>query len=255
MNEIFVGEPPLMVVSYIRVSGRGQLDGDGPDRQRDVIQNFCKTHRLDCRREFFEKAVSGTIDGVDRPEFAAMIQFAESCLNAADPIPIAGIVVERMDRLARDLMVSEMLLTECRRRKLKVFAVDQGALIDMAAEDADPTRILIRQILGALAQWEKSMLVAKLRAARDRARVERGMPVGQAKYGANESERTIVNLIHGLRGTLDQHGIPMTFEAIAQHLTEGGFKTRFGRAWKRRNVQWVYDTTTPTKNIDIVANT
>ena len=251
MNEIFVGEAPLTVVSYIRVSGRGQLDGDGPDRQRDEIRKFCKAHRLNLHGEFFEKAISGTVDGVDRPEFAAMLQCAESCLN--DGKPVAGIVVERMDRLARDLMVSEMLLTECRRRKLKVFAVDQGTLVDMAAEDADPTRVLIRQILGALAQWEKSMLVAKLRVARERARREGKIIFGHAKYGKDDAERAVINLIHGLRGTLDDYGIPMKFEDIAQHLTENGFKTRFGRAWKRRNVQWIYDTTTPTKNIDIVA--
>lgn len=253
MNEILVGEPPLQVVSYIRVSGRGQLDGDGPDRQRDEIRKFCKTHRLKLHWEFFEKAISGTIDGVDRPEFAAMLQFAEACLSEPGRTPVVAVVVERMDRLARDLMVSEMLLAECRKRKLKVFAVDQGALIDMAAEDADPTRVLIRQILGALAQWEKSMLVAKLRVARERARRERGVFMGNAKYGVDEAERTVINLIHGLRATLDQNGIPMTFEKIAARLTEAGFKTRFGRTWKRRNVHQIYESTTPTKTVDIVA--
>jgi len=53
-------------------------------------------------------------------------------------------------------MTQEFLLAECRKRGLKVYSADQGQLIDMAENGGDPTRVLIRQILGALAQWEKN---------------------------------------------------------------------------------------------------
>jgi len=40
--------------------------------------------------------------------------------------------------------------------------------------DDDPTRTLIRQVLGAVAQFEKSVIVPKLRTARVRTRRETG---------------------------------------------------------------------------------
>ena len=38
---------------------------------------------------------------------------------------------------------------------------------DLTSADGDPTRTLIRQVLGAVAQFEKSVIVLKLRAARE----------------------------------------------------------------------------------------
>lgn len=42
-----------------------------------------------------------------------------------------------------------------------------------------PTTELVRQILGAMSQFEKASLVAKLKGARDRARAERGRCEGR----------------------------------------------------------------------------
>src|SRR5204863_235004 len=104
-------------------------------------------------------------------------------------------VVERLDRLARDLMVSEFLLKELRIRGIKVFATDQGALIDMANNEGDPTRKLIRQIIAALSEWEKSQLVLKLRVARERKRKQTGRCEGPLPYGSITAERIILDTI------------------------------------------------------------
>ena len=34
-------------VGYVRVSGRGQLAGDGPERQAEAIRGYAKSHRLE----------------------------------------------------------------------------------------------------------------------------------------------------------------------------------------------------------------
>ena len=140
------------------------MEGDGPERQKDTIQAFCKTHGLNITDFAFEAAVSGTVEAMERPVFADVIERI-----AASNGSISGIVVERADRLARDLMVSELLLKECRERGIKVFSADRE-LIDLASDQSDPTQVLIRQIMGALAQWEKSQLVLKLRKSRERIR-------------------------------------------------------------------------------------
>jgi len=256
MNEvpsIFVAESaapkpePLRVFTYIRVSGKGQLSGDGPERQRDSISAFCAAHNLDPRHEFFERAVSGTIDATDRPAFAGMLEHIDS-----GDEKVAAIVVERMDRLARDLMVSEVLLAECRKRGIKVFSADQGLLVDMAGEkNADPTRVLIRQILGALSQWEKSMLVIKLRLARERIRRKKGKCEGVRKYGEKPGEQDVINLIHGFRSTLDIWHQPMEYKLIAKYLNESGFRNRSGGLWTDEYVRWLYHNTKPTQTVEM----
>jgi DNA invertase Pin-like site-specific DNA recombinase len=83
---------------------------------------------------------------------------------------VRTIIVESPDRFARDLTVQ---LTG--HDFLKGLGVE---LIPTTAPDffteETPTAVLVRQVLGAIAQFEKSALVAKLKAARDRKIAETG---------------------------------------------------------------------------------
>jgi len=218
------------VFAYIRVSGKGQVEGDGPDRQKDIIGAFCLKHGLALLdgNIYFEPGVSGTVDGLDRPAFTRLLFSVERLREAGEEV--TGIVVERLDRLARDLMVSELLLAECRKRNLKVFSSDQGELIDMAADGDDPTRILIRQLMGALAQWEKSMLVKKLRMSRDRQRQLVGRCEGRKPFGTRPGEKHCIDLLLQLCSTGE------TPASIAAELNRVGFVTRNGKPWTRNYV-------------------
>lgn len=211
----------MKVVGYTRVSSKGQVDGDGPTRQSEAIRKFCGDHNLKLVTLFHEE-ISGTTEL--REEFSRMIEFIE------DVKDIDAVAVERMDRLARDLMVSEFLLKELRTRKIKLFAVDQGVLIDLASDDGDPTRKLIRQILAALSEWEKSQLVLKLRLARERKTRLTGWQPGTRPFGDTPAELRTLNIIKNFlsRG--------MTQDRIAQLLNEAGLPTRFGKKWSQQKL-------------------
>lgn len=210
---------------YIRVSGKSQIEGDGPERQRESIKAFCAAHRLEFAGEFFEAGVSGTKEGMDRPKFAELIETHDAHAN-----PVKIIVVERLDRLARDLMISEMILSECRKRGIKVYAVDQGALIDMATDGDDPTRVLIRQFFGALAQWEKSMLVKKLATARARIRKAKGKCEGIAAYGEMPGEIHTLTVMKNLKES------GMRMDIVATMLNEQQLFNRSGNPWNRKSI-------------------
>jgi len=47
----------------------------------------------------------------------------------------------------------------------------------------DPTRKLMRQILGAFAEYQKSLIVAKLRGARQRTKAKKGICEGRKPFG------------------------------------------------------------------------
>jgi hypothetical protein len=74
------------------------------------------------------------------------------------------IIVESPDRFARDLTVQ---LTGHDFLKSLGIALIPATSPDHFVEDT-PTAVLVRQVLGAIAQFEKTSLVAKLKAARDR---------------------------------------------------------------------------------------
>lgn len=210
---------------YLRVSGAGQVDKDGPQRQREFIEAYTKRHGLEYAGEWFEKGVSGATEAIDRPAFSEMMEYI-----LARKDDIGAIVVERMDRLARDLMVQEFLLAECRKAGVKVFAADQDALIDMASNDGDPTRKLIRQVLGALAEWEKTMLVMKLRKARQRVRAATGRCEGRKSFAEKPHGIVALRLIKSMSD--------MTPETIARLMNEGGVPTLTGKPWTRFNVYY-----------------
>jgi len=58
---------------------------------------------------------------------------------------------------------------------------------DFFLEDR-PTAVLVRQVLGAIAQFEKATTVAKLKAARDRKREESGKCEGRKTYAERDPE-------------------------------------------------------------------
>lgn len=219
-------------IGYLRVSGRSQVDGDGPERQEDSIRAFANVNRLHVTAVVNENGVSGTVEGMDRPAFSALIARIEELRE--QNVRLDGIIVERMDRLARDLMVSEMLLKECRERGIKVLCADQG-LDNVAESEQDPTRTLIRQVLGALAQWEKSALVMKLRKSRERVRAKTGRCEGQKPMGTYRHETAVMEYVQNSAATSD-----LLFpERMANELNEMGLRNRKGGLWKKDSVTYL----------------
>jgi len=204
---------------YVRVSSVGQVSGDGPERQETAIRSFCGLHGVKLDWCYCENGVSGTVDGLSRAVLAGIMEQAP-----------CAIVIERMDRLARDLMVQEVFLKECREHKVQVFSTDQGALIDVASNDGDPTRKLIRQVLGALAEWEKSALVLKLRKARDRQRQQKGRCEGPLPYGSLPGEKETLDKIRRWRDR------GLSLNRIALVLNRRKIPTRFGKQWRKNTI-------------------
>jgi DNA invertase Pin-like site-specific DNA recombinase len=197
--------------AYLRVSGKGQIDGDGFPRQRESVQKYAKANKVEIVGEYRDEGVSGTKDHFDRPGLTDLFVAIKS--NG-----VRLVLVERSDRLARDLMVGEIILSEFRSLGVQVIAADSGT--DLTVEDGDPTRTLMRQMLGAIAQWEKSIIVQKLRAARIRIRRDKGRCEGRKPYGATPAEQETIARMRQMR----QEGL--SFEAIAKNLNASAIAPR-----------------------------
>lgn len=216
-------------VSYLRVSGRGQVDGDGLPRQREVISRYVKRHGLRIADEYCDAGVSGTRELENRSGLRDLITRLRS--NG-----VRIVLVENASRLARDLMVGEVILREFRTLGVKVVAADSGT--DLTVDDGDPTRKLVRQVLGAVAEFEKEVLVSKLRASRLRKRRAVGRCEGRKPFGARPGEVEIVNRILALRRK-PRKGPRLSFARIATLLNGEQIPTRTGRPWAAQTLRQI----------------
>lgn len=218
----------MKVVSYLRVSSRGQCkkEKDGFPRQREAIAKFCEEHKLELYEECIEKGISGDVDGLDRPALSDLLDKIPHL--AANGINIEAIVVERADRLARKLIISETLLLECRKRNLKVFTADRGDLFDLASDDSDPMLVLVRQIVAAVAEFEKNATVKKLRLARERKAALTGTPCGQTlPFGMKPGEQEVLDYILSLWNVEPRP----TYRALEAQLRQAEVVNRSGGYW------------------------
>ncbi len=63
----------MKAYGYLRVSGQGQIDGDGFRRQEDEIRAYSKSSGIELAGVYQEQGVSGTTDETERPAFQEMI--------------------------------------------------------------------------------------------------------------------------------------------------------------------------------------
>jgi len=217
----------MKAFSYLRVSGKGQVLGDGFPRQREAIEKYAKAHGIVIEEEFRDEGISGTTELADRDGLARLIDRIES--NG-----VRTVLVERSDRVARDLLVGEVILGQFRDLGVTVIEAASGNVL--TADDGDATKVLIRQILGAVAQFDKSVTVAKLRAARDRMRRNEGRCEGRKPFGARPGEQDIFDRIIALRKS--RRGQRRTsYRKIAETLTAEGLHARSGKPWKAATIR------------------
>jgi DNA invertase Pin-like site-specific DNA recombinase len=149
-------------VAYLRTSSRTNVgaDKDSDKRQRAAIEAYAKAAGYELVDTFYDAAVSGADPVSERSGFAQMLERLMS--NGARTI-----IVESPDRFARNLMVQLAGHDMLKARGVTLIA----ASAPMHFIEDTPTAVLVRQVLGAVAEFEKTTLVAKLAAARRRKRM------------------------------------------------------------------------------------
>lgn len=174
----------MKLVGYTRVSTAGQVtDGEGLDTQRDTIARWAKTngHRV---REWHEDAGESGSNGI---ETRAGLADALAAVKTLD-----GIVVADLDRLARSLSLQELILDDLARQDKHLFSCSGAD--DLA--NPDPERVMIRQILGAVAQYERAKIRGRMLAGQRRKHAAGGYAYGGPPYGWKAQDRELVPVPH-----------------------------------------------------------
>lgn len=206
-------------VGYLSTSSATNVgaDKDSEKRQLAAIEAFAKSAGYEVVQAFYDEAVSGA-DPIDsRQGFTSMM---EKVIRDG----VSTIIVETASRFARDLMVQEVGYAMLRGQGVALVAADspESFLGDT------PTATLIRQVLGAVSQFEKAMLVGKLKGARDRKRATGVKVEGRKSYAEMNPE--MVALAKKLH-RYPHNGKRRSLRDVSASLAEQGFAGPKGRPY------------------------
>lgn len=168
-------------VGYIRVSSAGQNDA----RQLDGIHTD---------KTFTDKA-SGK--DTQRPQLQALLDF----VREGDTV-----LVHSMDRLARSLRDLESIVTGLTGRGVTVSFVSQGMTF---TGDDSPMNTLMLQMLGAVSQFERSLILERQR---------EGIAIAKAKG----------NVYKGRKPSLDATGLAELRSMVAQNIPKAQIAAKLG---------------------------
>lgn len=218
----------MKVVGYLRVSTDHQAEkGLGLEVQEKAIREWAKAHSHRLIGLERDEGVSGS-NGLDNR--VGLL----SAMSALKERRAGGLVVYRLDRLARDLIVQETLLAEIRRLGAEAFSTSRAEADVLQDDPDDPSRKLIRQILGAVSEYERSMIALRLRSGRRRKHEKGGYAFGAPPYGWRAVEGELVpdgdeQVV--VRRVAELHGLGASLREIAAALTAEGFSPKRGKEW------------------------
>ena len=142
------------------------------------------------------------------------------------------IIVETAGGLARDLMVQEVGYAHLRDQGIELIAADSP----QSFIDDTPTARLIRQVLGAIAEFDKAMTVAKLKGARDRKSAAAGRGIEGRKSHAVSNPQAVA-MVKRLRRASPKTGERRSLREIASMLAEAGHLNERGRPFNPNSIK------------------
>jgi DNA invertase Pin-like site-specific DNA recombinase len=211
-------------IGYMRTSSAANV-GEGKDseaRQRAAIERCARQAGIAVVDWFNDPAVSGADPIEARPGFAALLTRIAS--NG-----VRTIIVETASRFARDLMVQEVGFARLQGLGVTLIAADSPQVF----LDDTPTAKVIRQVLGAVSEFDKAMTVAKLKGARDRKRASAGKCEGRKSH--QEMNPALVAAAKGLRKAY--RGRRRSLREVAAELARQGFLNANGAPYAAASVK------------------
>jgi DNA invertase Pin-like site-specific DNA recombinase len=235
---------PLRLVGYARVSTAAQaLQAVSiPEQERDM-RSWCEAngHTL--------VAVRGEDGGVSGTEgLEGRFAFVEA-LEMIKTGAVDGVLVRELDRLARDVLIQEQFMREVWDLGGEVLSTHPSEA-NLRDDPEDPTRKLIRRLIGCVHEWEREMI--RLRLRRGRAHMaSKGQYVGgkplHPRYGyqlvrgedGTHAWDPIPNEQEVIRRIVEGRTAGLSSRAIAAELNAAGITPPAGLQWWHSAVQRV----------------
>jgi DNA invertase Pin-like site-specific DNA recombinase len=164
------------VALYVRVSTTGQT----VENQRRELRAVAKRHGWDVVEVYKDEGISGTKGRDKRPGFDRLCQG----IARREFDMVAAWSVDRLGRSLQDLVT---FLGELHGKKIDLYLHQQGL------DTSTPAGKALFQMLGVFAEFERAMIVERVRAGLARARSE-GKRLGRPRIAADK-DRAVRRLL------------------------------------------------------------
>lgn len=226
-------------VAYLRVSTDTQAQkGEGLTDQREAIEAWAKVERFTIDAWYCDEGESGS-NGLE-----SRLALAEAIDHLANPdAPATVLVVYKLDRLARDMVLQEQLLATIWRSGGLVRSTSNAESAYLDPDPKDPSRRLIRQVLGAVSEYERAMVSLRMRQGRERKIRHGGFGGGTVPYGYRAVAGELVphppeqKVIRQMRRL---HASGKSLRTVARELNGAGMLPRTGQ-WHAYGISRVLD--------------
>lgn len=220
----------MKLVGYLRVSTDAQVEGMGLPSQRSGITVWARRGGHKVVAWHADEGVSGS-NGLEGREALRAVLDAVT-VDRDGRRRADGVVVARLDRLARSLTVQEAVLGAVWSRGGSVHAVDQG---EVPQDDPDdPMRTFLRQVVGAVSELERGLISKRLRDGRRQKHDGGGYAYGSPPYGFRSTDRELVE-VDAEQAVLERmrawRADGASYERIADRLNAEGTPAKRGGGW------------------------
>lgn len=218
----------MKIIAYLRVSSTAKADHEeSAAEQEKKIRTWARQHGHKIAAVLADEGVSGENGLAERtglPEALHVLKDGEA----------GGLAVSRLDRLSRDMVLQEQLLGEVHRYGAELFSCSPSEQQFLADDPDDPSRAMIRRILGAVNQYERDMIALRLRGGKRRKRarggyaggyVPLGMRVEGREFVPDDGEQAAIARIRELRGE------GRSLREVIAVLDAEGHRTKRGGRW------------------------
>ena len=213
------------LVAYVRVSSTAKADHEpsATEQERAIRSRFpvIDTYR--------DEGVSGA-NGI---EHRTGLPLALERIGSGEA---QGLVVHRLDRLARELTVQEAILARVWSLGGSVWTVAGEVPRD---DPDDPMRTAMRQMAGVFSELERRTVIMRLRGGKRAKRQGGGYIGGNVAYGQTVASRDYVPDEEELAAVRTMQRLRRkgrSYREIADHLTSHGVTTKRGGNWHATTV-------------------
>ena len=233
------------LTGYLRFSPTNNGENSNSlEIQRDIISAWALSEGHEIVAWCDDKGISG---GESLDVRVGLFEALETVKNADHPSK--GIVVRKLDRLARDVILQETIIRGIQKDGDVIFSTDSvesGLLAGDMGEDH--TRKLVRTIIGAIGEWEKVKITQQMAYGRKLAAAQGKFAYGAPAFGhavaphpsgkgaqlvdVEEQLRTLARL-RELRGS------GLTYRQVADAANSEGLKPQRGDRWASSSVHKV----------------
>jgi DNA invertase Pin-like site-specific DNA recombinase len=209
-------------LAYLRTSSSSNVgeDKDSDKRQLAAVEAFARrSGYVIVLPPYYDAAVSGADQIAGRPGFSALLAYMRGHPEART------VLVETAGRFARDLAVQITGHDLLKSMGIELIPVDSPAYFC----EETPTATLVRNVLGAVSQFQKDALVQQLRVARERKRAASGKCGGRKSHA--ELHPQTVALAKELRWANRRMREKRSLRVIAAELAKAGQFSSSGKPY------------------------